>query len=92
MSYMGPPYYNWRISLIGDHVMYEMSLDGAKWHVTLSLPKSHAPCYHHMLLAWLMLCLHPSVERAKDSRPKIANWARPNCSKSVLDYFIGSKA
>jgi len=47
-----------------------MSLDDAKWDVTLSLPKSHAPCYHHILLLWLMLYLHTSEERAKDSRPK----------------------
>jgi len=28
-----------------------MSLHDAKWHITLSLPKSHAPCFHHILLA-----------------------------------------
>jgi len=47
-----------------------MSLDDAKWHVTLSLLKSHAPCHHHILLALLMLCLHPSGETTKEFSAK----------------------
>jgi len=68
-----------------------MSLDDTKWHVTVSLPKSHAPCYHHILLALLMLCLHPSGETTKEFSTKDSKLGLAQLIQKYSSFLLKAK-